>query len=466
MAILAVLLLLFLSSCATGVGEQASNVDSFPLPAPAEELARVALVYRGLGNDVLVAEDPRTVSGLPVPQRLFPDTVGRFALTDRRAPVWSGDGRLVAAVGRMAPSEDARPRRRGRDRTEAQQESVVLTADLSRGVGHVVWRNTARAPFLVSWSPDQRYVAILTVDAGGGLVLSVVAVTASGARDESQPERIVVEGGPIYFDWLGDAAEMVIAAAGSVSVADVASGTIDRLPLDSGAFRAPDSEPDTLRFAAVVVQDRIQRIVRVDESGRAVAQQAAPNGAAVAWNPQGRWLATLRYGGAGPLGALAIVDTQQTTQRVGLWSVQDQPRRADGIALAMEWSPTGEALLVLRANERDAAPNGAVFRWEWYTRDPTGTWTGRSVHSFQPTPVFLQTRLPFFDQYLRLATTIAPDGSAFAFDAIGFRGRPIVFVQPIDGEEPLPVGAGVLPRWRPQQRSPDAALAWYNQEKE
>ncbi len=110
--------------------------------------------------------------------------------------------------------------------------------------------------------------------------------------------------------------------------------------------------------------------------------------------------------------------------------------------LAYQWSPAGDHLLVLQAI---AAADHPAFRWLVW--DGSGS---RLYATVTPTTSFANSYLPFWDQYSHSHRLWAPDGSAFAYAAIDENGRPSVWVQPLDADEPVRVASGDIVFWSPR----------------
>ncbi len=127
-----------------------------------------------------------------------------------------------------------------------------------------------------------------------------------------------------------------------------------------------------------------------------------------------------------PRAAVELVDLAtgartQIMDRIGLW---------------LEWSPTGERLLIGVEDRGELA---------WHV------WDGERVEALvrlRPTPTFLQQYLPFADQYVESPRLWSPDGEAFVVSAeIDGQGRAVA----VDAETGATVvlGPAQIAFWSP-----------------
>jgi hypothetical protein len=270
----------------------------------------------------------------------------------------------------------------------------------------------------------------------------------AGSIDEVLEGRVLVaEGAPLYFDWAPPGDAVVVHTRGRVFVTEPDGDRRAELSGNPGTFRAPAARGDGRGVTLVLDSAGDHRIATVDLTGREIRHSAAPAGAALAWGPGGEYLATLRYGPAGPIGVLDIVDTRSTVRNISMVPVQTRtPGRQT--ALAMEWSTTEAAMLVLRRNRESESTNPELpLRWEWIRLDGERPRQDIIV-AFRPTPDFIQGRLPFFDQYARFLSRIAPDTRAVTYSRLAADG-PVVEVFEFESKQTVRIGRGVHPTWRP-----------------
>jgi TolB protein len=286
---------------------------------------------------------------------------------------------------------------------------------------------TPNLPFFTYWSPDSRYLGLLHNGTSG--------VQFQIADIDEETTSLIDENAPLYFSWSPDGGR-VVTHAGQGQVESVGVDG-DRMSLEptSPTYLAPQW---TDRGVFHVVDDRL--VVEDEQGGREVL--ADVTGAVVTMfvaNPLGTRMAMQSSGdGAGPITAAleeipappadAVVVLDTTTAEVDVAS--ELP------AVGFFWSPDGERLLVL------AAEDGQITPLVW---DAGGVST---YPPYIPHPTLLQTTFPFFPQYAQSVSFWSPDSSAFAYagasgDVAG------VWVQEVAGEEPLRVSDGSWVAWSP-----------------
>ena len=282
-------------------------------------------------------------------------------------------------------------------------------------------------PFYYYWSPDGSSLAFL----GNGL---------SGQVDLAIANRvgaiILNDGGTTYFfDWAPD---------GTAIVSHVSGDTLRIYPLDaeqidvavSPNFGSPQWSPDGITWLA--------NEGSLSASANAGAVQATQT--LLIGDPTGEPTEITRVDGSAsfasaagrvavldglPVGSLRVIDGETVTevgQNIG----------------AYQWSPDGSALAVLQFFQQEE-----LARWLVWTGDDT-----LAFDRFVPTPQFMNTYLPFWDQYMRSQTIWSPDSTAFVYSATTTHGFEIL-VQPIEAERPaIAVAAGGFASWGPVSFAP------------
>jgi TolB protein len=154
--------------------------------------------------------------------------------------------------------------------------------------------------------------------------------------------------------------------------------------------------------------------------------------------------------------------------------------------LAFFWSPDGRSIAYLTLTEIDApfdfddAPvavrDKALVDWTVPTTTPSkiktlsktqsppddsrlglGLWVvevdsgeKRQLTVFEPSNVFLNQFLPFFDQYALSHRLWSPDSEALVVPMQDDDGRDFIVVVPVDGSEPVTIAHGVAAFWSHQ----------------
>jgi hypothetical protein len=391
-----------------------------PLRASAAASADLAFVARdgGLAWLPAGATEARRL-GPPGPRHVF--------------PVWSPDGRRLAAIAR-----------------DAEGARVVVAAPRDAGgAGVEVWFDRPDAPAIyLDWSSDRRSLLVLAVDAEAGFALH--RVTAGSAET-------LTRGAPLYWDEAPDGRLLVHVGGGPRAGVRLLApdGEVVREVGPAGAFRSPawSSDGRWLAYAERASGD-VRRVV-VERAGGAegrASERSAPRLgddpdrraldhrglAAFAWHPSRPLLAVARPlndapHAYGPLGALDADD--------GLFTPW-----LDTTVLAFWWAPDGERLAVLAADapapSRIAGPapgpearkvqrRAPGFRLGFLNADvgEVARWI-----PLAPAADFVLERLPHVDQYARSHALWTPDGRAFALAVQDAGGRPSVALLAVGGE--------------------------------
>ena len=409
-------------------GQEAGRTSD-PLRASAAVSADLAFVARdgGLAWLPAGATEARRL-GASGPQHAF--------------PVWSPDGRRVAAIARGASGARV----------------VVAEPHGEGGASVASWFDRPDAPAIyLDWSSDGRSLLVLAVDAEAGFALHRVT-----ARDAD----ILTRGAPLYWDEGADGRLLVHVGGGPRAGVRRLSpdGEIVREVGPAGAFRSPAVSGDGrwLAFAERATDD-VRRVVaeRALGVGTPTSAPSAPRLggdpdrraldhrglAAFAWHPSRPLLAVARPlndapHAYGPLGVLDADDGRFTP-----W--------LDTSVLAFWWAPDGERLAVLAADApapsriAGRAPGGASTR---VRRSAASTPVQRGAPGFRlgfldpddgevarwipltPAADFVLERLPHVDQYARSHALWTPDGRAFALAVQDAEGRPSVALVEVGGD--------------------------------
>ena len=422
-------LLTILGSCASLPEEDIASGEPFP---------DAAVLFLGRDGDYRLAADPfdeRGESGEgPRVQRLVSEPVGGRGIVSSSVASWSPSGAQVAVALQLEPQRNA-----------ARQVIALVTPDTGRM--RIVWEEERLVPFVLGWSPDGRQLAVLATGSEPGLSLELVDLEGAGRGSRQQLARTA----PIYFDWSSDSENLIVSNGGRVVSYGIDGSDARPLSPGGGNFRAPDAGPGGDGTLLVERRGSDQRIIEMDGAGRRLPHLSAPAGAAFSWSPVGRYMAALRFTGQGLLGVLSVVDTGSVARQISWTPVQDggERRLVNSPAFAMEWAPDGDALLILAPDFGGDQSYAAI--WQWAEPEPSGAWRLRELTRFQPDPAWIASRLPFFDQFTRVGSRIAPDSSAFVYgrEEAGNGGRSEVLAYRLSDGSERRIGPGSLPTWRP-----------------
>lgn len=287
--------------------------------------------------------------------------------------------------------------------------------------------------FYVHWSPASDRLAYLSSGAAGmGLTIAEF-----GAAPTS---TLLDHGQPFYFTWSPDGERLAtLIGQQRLEVRDVSAGEAPSEIAEPGSFQNPAWTDAGIFYMTrtggadrlvvgdpggapkVLARSPADTIFTVPASGDRVAVQASGEIDGVS--------ASLQQTPFLPLNRLVVIETATGE----LTQVTESP------VAAFFWDPAGEQLLVLDIGE---GPHS--LRWSVWAAGEL-----RQLLEFVPSPVFLQSYLPFFGQYALSTTMWSPDGTAFAF--AGFvEAEGGIYVQDVAGGEPVKVSEGSWVTWSPR----------------
>lgn len=396
-------LLLLLAACTSTAAEPTTAAPTSTSLAPQVVVDRL-VVLDGTGNIVTMDRTGDEVAALT-------DDAG----TDLGyfQPSWSPDASSIVASKLSSGSFS------------------LVDFDLEAGAQSEI--ATESNAFYVYWSPTSDRIAYLSNGAAGmGLTIAEF-----GAAPTS---TLVDHGQPLYFAWSPDGGRLAtLIGQRRFEVRDVAAAEGPREIAEPGAFLNPAWTDAGIFYmtrtggadqlvvgepggaAKVLARSPSDTIFTVPASGDRIAVQALGeiDGVSASWQE-----APLL-----PLNRLVIIETATGE----LTPVTDTP------VIAFFWDPGGEQLLVLDVGE---GPHTA--RWSVWADGEL-----QQLLEFVPSPVFLQSFLPFFGQYALSTTMWSPDGTAFAFAGfVGTEGG--IYVQDVAGGDPVKVSEGSWVTWSPR----------------
>jgi TolB protein len=334
-----------------GCRDRATKVSPTPPPTPAPAPAPAVLDLSFVRGDVVVGEER---DGHERPLRLDPATATWVALGSGEAHLFStgfrlGDGLLcIATVGDT-------------EADHVEQLAIVRGAEVSRlGPTATMIRNPSVVGDTVVFESSRESFRDL------------YAVTAAGAV-----RRLTDDAAGNFEPALSpDGAQVAFASSrdgdAELYVQPLAGGAARRLTASGRDDWSPRWSPDGAALAFLSDRDGSARIYTVAAAGGDARRLSSDPGAAVEdqprWSPDGRRLAFVRT----EAGRGTVVLAEVATRRVRTLTPDTA---AD---LAVEWSPDGAAVVVLRKRGRataatfvrvaDAAELGAVPTTATYLR--------------------------------------------------------------------------------------------------
>lgn len=411
---------------------------------------------------VAIATQPPTAGTLD-PSNLiaFVTTNGHLAVVDpdtleatvfgtglQRAifPAWSSDGNRIAAV------------------VATPGASHVDVIDVAHGAGPtVVLGARDRSPIYLNWSPDDRYLAVLSGAQNAPLALDIVSVEAALAGDPNARTTLSF-GQPFYWVWSRTGRSLLVHRDVLRDGALVGLSGVDQfevaVPLPSpGAFQSPDIS-ESERYLAYATSDANgSRVVVTTNTarggdGRAVAELAHDGMVAFAWRPAHEQLSVQGATTSGIFtGPVEILDVPSGASRV----------LTTDTVLASFWSPDGRWLATLGREDGDERVAQAqdlqhvrshpplrhvqsrppLVRLRFYDVDAQTLVEGGALRL---SAAFVSQYLPFFDQYSRSHSLWAPDSSAIVLPTFDEETGSTLVVFRVDGTS-TDLVPGDMPAW-------------------
>ena len=413
-------------------------------PLGSKPPARVALIDPQGALEILDAD-----GGHPVVHRATGTT---FAF-----PAWSPDGSRVGAVAQHSSGGGA---------------AIEVFGSVSdpNARGTVLYDSTTSVPFYLYWRPDGGRVAFLSQES------QTIALQVAPS-DASSPATMLRKAAPMYWAWEGGDRLLVHAGGneGQLFLGEVAGdgATVATVTDPPGDFRVPAASADG-RYEAYATKhgDGTAAIVVTGPGGSPRHEVPVSGPAAFSFAPSGDLLAFVGPGPSDrqvglPLGALQVLDAA-----VG------QPRTLlTGEVVSFFWAPDGRTIATLSvagtsgpgaADVPDAA--GLVDARLASTRSggappdlpPGATGIGvtlafvdvasgavRSQQTIQLSNLFINSVLPYFDQYALSHRLWSPDSASLLLPIVAQDGTEQLEVLPADGSASRVLASGSMGSWSP-----------------
>lgn len=286
--------------------------------------------------------------------------------------------------------------------------------------------STPNLPFFTHWSPTSRHLGVLHNGTSG--------VQFQIADIEAETTEVLDEDAPFYFSWSPEGDRVVTHAGASRVETITPSGERVELEPTTANYLSPQwTEVGVFH----VVEDRL---VLEDENGERDTIATVAGLTLFVSNPSGSLVAVQVEDGDGS-GLTASTEEFPTATTDALVVIDVETGEVDVIesssTLGFFWSPDGESLLALTAEENQIVP--VVWTSEGEMTDYT---------PFRPPPSMVRETLAFFPQYAQSVRFFSPDSAAFAFagqvgDETG------IWVQDVSGGPPERVSDGSWVAWSP-----------------
>ena len=336
---------------------------------------------------------------------------------ERTQPTWSPDGSRVAWTERRS-----------------NEETYLLVAE-SDGGNMIEWPSPLLAVDIV-WSPDGEHLALT-----GSLGQEDLLLAIAGPDEDIQ---VIDQGAPVYFDWAPDGTELLARVSGRLEYLAIDGSGRETVPA-TGDFRLGAHVAESVLLGTG--RDVGEALALANRQGvieRELLRYAAPmafvadeTGSRVAvmsrGSPESQELSRLEETD------LPIIDAERLF--VVTTSDGDLEEISRTRNISWFWSPDGRDLLYSTVGAVDG-----FERLQWHIWDGVET---KSYRPFSPTGLFGRDYLAYFDQFALSISLRAPDGSAFAYAGGDSLENAGIWVQKVEGGDPVRISAGEVALWSP-----------------
>ena len=355
------------------------------------------------------------------------------------SPTWSARGRRLAFV-------------RFEQLADGSIRGAILTTDRASRNPQVVWESGELAPVYLYWSPDSRWISVLSQrSAEGGMELGLVDPAGKLSY------KPLDTGLPLYWAWDPGNRFMLAhvgggtASGGRLTLLDIRDGTQKRnFNVSPTRFQSPQVSPDGQRMLYVDSESGSAQLVLRDIEGPGLDVLKTVSGSAFfSFSRDGRRVAVMES----PTpqlsadGTLRVLVTRRSERSVEL----DDPS-----VIAFFWAPNSRQIayliLVSPAELQQllvepvfaADPEQLYVHLQVMDVRSGDSW---NVATFPITRGSLST-LQFFDQYNRSGSIWSPDGNWLVFSAVARGGFPGIYLGSASGNlKPRFVTRGDLGAW-------------------
>ncbi len=355
------------------------------------------------------------------------------------SPTWSARGRRLAFV-------------RFDQQTDGSLDAAILTSDSGSRNPQVIWESGALAPVYLYWSPDSRWISVLSQrTAEDGMELGLVDPAGKLSY------KPLDTGLPLYWAWDPGNRFMLAhvgggtTSGGRLTLLDVRGATEKRnFNVRPTRFQSPQVSPDGERMLYVDSESGSAQLVLRDIEGPGLDVLKTVSGSAFfSFSRDGRRVAIMESSTPqlSADGTLRVLVPGRLERSVEL----EEPT-----VIAFFWAPNSRQIAYLvpvSAEELQQLVVEPVF-----AADPEQIYVhlrvmdARSGDSWK-VATFPITRgslgaLQFFDQYTRSGSIWSPDGNWLVFSAVARGGFPGIFLGSASGNlEPRFVTRGDLGAW-------------------
>lgn len=367
-------------------------------------------------------------------------------------PAWSPDGDLIAAIG-----------------STPEDSGVFVIADRPESSIRQLYAERDDSPVYLYWTPDGQQVSFIVQDPVG------LALHLAPADGTSGSQILTSGPGSFFWNWLPDNQQVLIHTGFTAREGDVTRlafvpvdpGTEESEILQNGFFQTPGishegiyysfSDTDPMGNHWLIVWN-----LEENNQERLVLHHGV---AAMGWNPTRSQLAYISPASDALTfyGPLRLLDLDSGDNRLLI----------SDVVIAFFWSPDGQKIALLTLDrieeaEGQASTDTLLFASQSTSREEKQSaqaarriflnlWVlnlddeePRPLITFEPTDIFLNQFLPYFDQYALSHRLWSPDSTALVLPIKDEEGQDEVVVVPVIGEEPLVIAEGEVAFWSHQ----------------
>jgi TolB protein len=365
-------------------------------------------------------------------------------------PAWSPEGDLIAAIG-----------------SSLEDSGLFVLADRSDPETRQLYIHNEDDPIYLFWAPDGQQVSFIAQHPDG---LALHLAPADGASDS----QILASGpGSFFWNWLPDSQQVFIHTGFTAQAGDVTR--LAFVPVgpegeevevvQNGFFQTPGVSHDGIYYSFSDTDPTGRHWLIVwniedDDQERLVGHQGV---AAMGWNPARPLLAYTS--------PASVANTFYGPLRLLDLDTGDNRLLTPEVVIAFFWSPDGQSIAYLTLDrieeleEGQASSNTLQFvsrssfqeerqAAQVVRRIFLNLWVlnldeeePRSLITFEPTDVFLNQFLPFFDQYALSHRLWSPDSTALVLPIQDEDDQNVLVVVPVDGDEPQVIAEGEVGFW-------------------
>lgn len=352
-------------------------------------------------------------------------------------PAWSSSGRRLAFI-------------RFEQLSDGSTRSAVLTTDAASRNPQVIRESNELTPIYLYWSPDDRWISLLSQRAGSDSALEIGLVDASGKLSYKPLDT----GLPLYWAWDPGNQFMLAhvdggtSSGGRLTLLDIKGETIKRnFNVRPTRFQSPAISPDGQHMLYVDSESGSAQLVLRDIKGPGLDILKSVSGSAFfSFSRDGRRVAIMESSTPrlSADGTLRVLQPRRIERSVEL----DDPS-----VIAFFWAPNSRHiayLIPVPPEQLQVAPEFAADSEQFYVN--LRVMDARSGDSWAvatyPITQGSLRNLQFFDQHNRSSSIWSPDGNWIVFSAMTRGGFPGIFLGSASGNlKPRFVTRGDIGVW-------------------